>query len=139
MFTITCLKVTGLQNETKSSSILIKFFVFSVIIIGDSGVGKSSILTRYTRNEFSIETKTTIGVELSTRFELLPTYKLIKFLLIHVFLPISSIMNIENKKIKVAIWDTAGQGIHLNTFFEFFSIINLFLYNLERFRAACNL
>ncbi len=41
---------------------------FIVIIIGDSGVGKSSLLTRYSRNEFSAETKTTIGVEFATRF-----------------------------------------------------------------------
>ena len=41
--------------------------LFKIIIIGDSGVGKSSILNRYTRNEFGLETKSTIGVELATR------------------------------------------------------------------------
>jgi GTPase SAR1 family protein len=30
--------------------------------VGDSGVGKSNILTRFTRNEFNLESKTTIGV-----------------------------------------------------------------------------
>ena len=42
-------------------------FLFKIIIIGESGVGKSSILNRYTRNEFGLETKSTIGVELATR------------------------------------------------------------------------
>ena len=39
----------------------------AVVLIGDSGVGKSNILSRYTRNEFSLESKTTIGVEFATR------------------------------------------------------------------------
>ncbi|CAL6299285.1 unnamed protein product [Bathycoccus prasinos] len=33
----------------------------------DSGVGKSNILSRFTRNEFSVESKSTIGVEFATR------------------------------------------------------------------------
>jgi small GTP-binding protein len=70
-------------------------YLFKLIIIGDSGVGKSSILTRYMRNEFTDEAKTTIGVELST-----------------------SLIEVNDKRVKVAIWDTAGQ---------------------ERFRAATNL
>jgi Ras-related protein Rab-11A len=61
-------------------------FLFKIIIIGDSGVGKSSILTRYTRNEFGLETKSTIGVELAT-----------------------SLITVDDKNIKCAIWDTAGQ------------------------------
>ena len=36
--------------------------LFKIVLIGDSGVGKSNILTRYTRNEFNLESKTTIGV-----------------------------------------------------------------------------
>jgi putative ribosome biogenesis GTPase RsgA len=30
--------------------------------LGDSGVGKSNLLTRFTKNEFNLESKTTIGV-----------------------------------------------------------------------------
>ncbi|KAF1743175.1 hypothetical protein MXB_1672 [Myxobolus squamalis] len=52
----------------------------------DSGVGKSNLLSRYTRNEFNLETKSTIGVEFSTRS-----------------------VEIDNKTIKAQIWDTAGQ------------------------------
>lgn len=36
-------------------------------MIGDSGVGKSNLLSRFTRNEFNLESKSTIGVEFATR------------------------------------------------------------------------
>jgi hypothetical protein len=42
-------------------------FLFKVVLIGDSGVGKSNLLSRFTRNEFSLESKSTIGVEFATR------------------------------------------------------------------------
>lgn len=41
--------------------------LFSVVLIGDSGVGKSNLLSRFTRNEFNLESKSTIGVEFATR------------------------------------------------------------------------
>jgi Ras-related protein Rab-11A len=37
------------------------------VLIGDSGVGKSNLLSRFTRNEFCLESKSTIGVEFATR------------------------------------------------------------------------
>ena len=42
-------------------------YLFKIVLIGDSGVGKSNILTRFTRNEFCLESKSTIGVEFATR------------------------------------------------------------------------
>ncbi|CAN1288610.1 Ras-related protein RABA4a [Linum perenne] len=38
-------------------------YVFKVVLIGDSAVGKSQILARFARNEFSLDSKATIGVE----------------------------------------------------------------------------
>lgn len=38
-----------------------------MVLIGDSGVGKSNLLSRFTRNEFCLEMKSTIGVEFATR------------------------------------------------------------------------
>ncbi|GAB4831455.1 Ras- protein RABA1d [Ancistrocladus abbreviatus] len=61
-------------------------YLFKVVLIGDSGVGKSNLLSRFTRNEFSLESKSTIGVEFATRS-----------------------LNVEGKIIKAQIWDTAGQ------------------------------
>ena len=60
--------------------------IFKVVLIGDSGVGKTNILSRYVRDEFSIETKSTVGVEFG-----------------------SKIVKLNNINIKVQIWDTAGQ------------------------------
>ena len=60
--------------------------IFKVVLIGDSGVGKTNILSRYVRDEFSIETKSTVGVEFG-----------------------SKIVKSNSINIKVQIWDTAGQ------------------------------
>ncbi|XP_021232246.1 ras-related protein Rab-11A-like isoform X2 [Numida meleagris] len=61
-------------------------FLFKVVLIGDSGVGKSNLLSRFTRNEFNLESKSTIGVEFATRS-----------------------IQVDNKTVKAQIWDTAGQ------------------------------
>ena len=42
-------------------------YLFKIVLIGDSGVGKSNLLSRFTRNEFCLESKSTIGVEFATR------------------------------------------------------------------------
>ncbi|XP_054811988.1 ras-related protein Rab11D isoform X1 [Prosopis cineraria] len=61
-------------------------YLFKLVLIGDSGVGKSNLLSRFTRNEFNLESKSTIGVEFATKS-----------------------LNIDGKVIKAQIWDTAGQ------------------------------
>ncbi|GJM98206.1 hypothetical protein PR202_ga15194 [Eleusine coracana subsp. coracana] len=61
-------------------------YLFKVVLIGDSGVGKSNLLSRFTRNEFSLESKSTIGVEFATRS-----------------------LQVDGKVVKAQIWDTAGQ------------------------------
>lgn len=42
-------------------------YLFKIVLIGDSGVGKSNLLTRFTRDEFNLESKSTIGVEFATK------------------------------------------------------------------------
>lgn len=59
-----------------------------MVLIGDSGVGKSNLLSRFTRNEFNLESKSTIGVEFATR----------------------SIV-VDNKTIKAQIWDTGESNL----------------------------
>jgi GTPase SAR1 family protein len=51
----------------KSNNLWIKCLLYLVVLIGDSGVGKSNLLSRFTRNEFNLESKSTIGVEFATR------------------------------------------------------------------------
>jgi len=41
--------------------------LFKIVLVGDSGVGKTNLLTRFSKNEFSLESKTTIGVEFATK------------------------------------------------------------------------
>jgi small GTP-binding protein len=60
--------------------------IFKIVLIGDSGVGKTNILSRYINNEFSMATKSTVGVEFG-----------------------SKIIKQNDKTIKIQIWDTAGQ------------------------------
>jgi len=62
-------------------------FLYKVVVTGDSGVGKTNIITRFTANEFSLESKATIGVEFG-----------------HAEITLG-----DGSKIKVQIWDTAGQ------------------------------
>jgi Ras-related protein Rab-11A len=42
-------------------------YLFKVVLIGDSGVGKSNLLSRFTKNTFALDSKSTIGVEFATR------------------------------------------------------------------------
>ena len=60
--------------------------LYKIIIIGDSGVGKSNILGRYLNNEFKQETKSTVGVEFGSKK-----------------------LKVSGINVKLQIWDTAGQ------------------------------
>ena len=58
----------GKTDEYSKSNMSYGFFlIYLVVLIGDSGVGKSNLLSRFTRNEFNLESKSTIGVEFATR------------------------------------------------------------------------
>ena len=61
-------------------------YLFKVVLIGESNVGKSNLLSRFTRDEFNLESKSTIGVEFATKS-----------------------ITTNGKVIKAQIWDTAGQ------------------------------
>jgi small GTP-binding protein len=61
-------------------------FLVKIVLIGDSGVGKTNLLSRFTRDQFNPDSKSTIGVEFATKT-----------------------LEIEGKTVKAQIWDTAGQ------------------------------
>ncbi|CAG9313594.1 unnamed protein product [Blepharisma stoltei] len=61
-------------------------YVFKLVIIGDSGVGKSCLLIRYAENTFAETHVATIGVD---------------FLLRN--------LSIDGESVRLQIWDTAGQ------------------------------
>lgn len=43
-------------------------FLFKVVIIGDSGVGKSNLLSKFTRDEFDLDSKTTVRGIIAAHF-----------------------------------------------------------------------
>jgi len=61
-------------------------YLFKYIIIGDTGVGKSCLLLQFTDKRFQPVHDLTIGVEFGARMVI-----------------------IDNKQVKLQIWDTAGQ------------------------------
>jgi Ras-related protein Rab-1A len=61
-------------------------YLFKVLLIGDSSVGKTSVLLRYVDDTFNPEFQTTIGVD----------FKISTF-------------QLNGKVIKLQLWDTAGQ------------------------------
>ena len=60
--------------------------MYKIVLIGDSGVGKSNILWRFTDHKFSVDSKATLGVEFA-----------------------SKALKIGERSIIAQIWDTAGQ------------------------------
>ena len=71
------------EEESESNSYEL---LYKIIIIGDTCVGKSNILSRYLKDEFREDSKSTVGVELGTKF-----------------------LKVKEVGTKIQIWDTAGQ------------------------------
>ena len=63
---------------------------YRYILIGDSKVGKTSLLLQFTERQFLHEQEVTVGVEMNSRT-----------------------CHIDGKEIKLEIWDTAGQESYL--------------------------
>ena len=61
-------------------------YMIKLIIIGDSGVGKTNILTRFCEDIFKDTHAATIGVDFNVKT-----------------------IQIEDKRLKMQVWDTAGQ------------------------------
>ncbi|XP_077565278.1 ras-related protein Rab-19-like [Stigmatopora nigra] len=61
-------------------------YLFKIILIGDSNVGKTSVVQNFKSGVFSEKQQNTIGVDFTVRT-----------------------LDIEGKKIKMQVWDTAGQ------------------------------
>lgn len=62
------------------------YYMFKLIIIGDSGVGKSCLVLQYVENKTRLTHDVTVGVEFGAKN-----------------------IRIAGKTIKMQIWDTAGQ------------------------------
>lgn len=63
-----------------------KLPAIKLMLLGDSGVGKSSLMLRFCDNEFDSNMLSTTGVDYKTKT-----------------------LEIDGKRYKITIWDTAGQ------------------------------
>lgn len=66
-------------------------YKFKIVVIGDSSVGKTSIINMFTQNKFYPCIETTIGCDM-----------------------VCHVIQINNREIILEIWDTAGQEIFLS-------------------------
>ena len=84
---------------------------FKMIIIGDSGVGKSSLTLKATKNKFDDFYNATVGFEFYT-FN----------------------VKIDDKIIKLQIWDTCGQEIYRSLISSFYknAVIAMIVYSIDR-------
>lgn len=61
-------------------------YVFKLVVVGDSGVGKTNLLGRFVHDTFDFASKSTIGLDLTIKN-----------------------MVVKDKRVRAQIWDTAGQ------------------------------
>jgi len=76
----------GIDSSSSSSSKESFDMKIKLLLIGDQSVGKTCILERFTNNTFDISTLTTIGIDFRIKF-----------------------MEVDGIKIKLQVWDSAGQ------------------------------
>lgn len=85
-----------------------------ILTIGESGVGKSSIILRYTENKFSESFLSTIGIDFKSKTNYF-----------------------DNKKYCLKIWDTAGQERFKTITQQYFkgSDVNLLIFDLTNMNS----
>ena len=75
-----------IRIKEAEASLMKEEYKFKIIIVGDSGVGKTNLVKRFIQNTFSSNTLATVGVEF-----------------------FSNNYYINDKLFKIEMWDTAGQ------------------------------
>ena len=71
------------ENESKEDT---DIYTYKIILLGDSSVGKTSMIIRFCDGEFNGEGTATVGIDTKTKY-----------------------LKRNGKKIELGIWDTAGQ------------------------------
>ena len=89
-----------------------------IMVIGDTLVGKTALITKYTKNTFGGAYLTTAGIDFQDKF-----------------------LNINGKEIKIELWDTAGQERFRNIAKNYFQSSDGFLlvYDLTKKSSFENL
>ena len=93
------------EGESEKSNL-----TFKIIVLGDPGVGKSSLLGRATKNIFNAEYQTTVGFEFLTFTE-----------------------KIGEKNVKLQIWDTCGQETYKSLISNFYrnASLAMLIYSID--------
>ena len=76
-------------------------YLFKLLLIGNSSVGKSSLLFRFVENVWDDSFVPTIGVDFVSN--------LLSVILIFIYKQKLKTLEVNGKKVKLQIWDTAGQ------------------------------
>lgn len=79
--------------------------LFKIVVVGNSGVGKSSLITRYVEQDFCSSHKSTIGVDFLIRT-----------------------LKVGDKSVKLQLWDTAGQERYKSVSLQFFRLANAVIF-----------
>ena len=110
--------IDNYEIEEDVSIIQKEFLKFKLIVLGDTSVGKTNIIRRYTSDSFNKNTKSTVGVEFFTK-----SFK------------------INNDYIKLEIWDTAGQERYKSITSAYYkgSRGALLVYDITRFASYENI
>lgn len=69
--------------KDKNSKDISNQILFKIIVVGNANVGKSCILSKYTKNDYKLDYNVTIGVEFSSKN-----------------------IQIDDNQVKLQIWDT---------------------------------
>ncbi|KAH6823289.1 RAB GTPase-like protein A5B [Perilla frutescens var. hirtella] len=86
-------------------------YLFKIVVIGDSAVGKSNLFSRFAKDEFHHNSKATIGVEFQTQ-----------------------VVEVDDKEVKAQVSDTADhEHFHVVTSVYYRStVIALIVYDISR-------
>ncbi|CAF0712274.1 unnamed protein product [Brachionus calyciflorus] len=92
-------------------------YLFRVVIIGDSGVGKTNLLLRYTKDQYSSILPSTIGIDFSFKN-----------------------VEIDSKIIRAHVWDTAGQDKFMSLASSYYHgvAIALLVYDITNLKSYQN-
>lgn len=74
-----------IEKNFENNNTILYQYIFKIILIGDCNIGKTSLINRYIHNSFKKEYLLTIGVDFMMKT-----------------------VEIDDKQIKLQIWDTAG-------------------------------
>ena len=95
--------------------------MLKLLLVGDSGVGKSSLLLRFADDFFDEELTPTIGVDFKVKT-----------------------IEVDNKKCKLTIWDTAGtvlnhviSSLYLRLYVRSGTISNAYIIILQKCSRGC--